>query len=85
MTNTITLITIVLTNWVNIPGTRLSDGGTNYTKQRLVVITNTYVEEVSLCTNRTFYKSSGSVDTNAPVRWEQVPTLNLIPGQFSKQ
>lgn len=88
MTNSfpiLTLITVLTTNWVN-NGDFKRESGTNWIAQRQVVVTNTYVQEVALCTNRTLYKRTESAQTNAPVRWTRAapPPLPTLPGQFEK-
>jgi len=86
MTNTIALVTVIITNWVAIPGDWKREGGTNYLRQRLTVTTNVYVQEVTLCTNRTHYSTTESNPTNGPVRWV-VPVMDTpppLPGQLSK-
>lgn len=54
MTNHVALIILVVTNWVSI-GTFSDKNGKQWDEQQAVVTTNTYVEEVTLCTNRTLY------------------------------
>jgi hypothetical protein len=82
MTNTyIALITLITTNWVNFAGDMKRESGTNYIRQRLVILTNTYVEEVTLCTNRTLYRSDRG--TNGPTRW--LPIGPPVPGQMGKE
>lgn len=67
MTN-ILLVTLVLTNWVDIPGDFKREGGTNYMRQQQVIQTNVFALEIVLCTNRTLIKSTDS-GTNGPVQW----------------
>ena len=83
-TNTIYLLSVVLTNWQNIPGDFRREGGTNYLRQQQVVSTNLYVVEVVLCTNRTLYRHTEA--TNGPVRWEPVSigTMPALPGVLEK-
>ena len=82
MTNTyIALITVVLTNWTTFPGDTKREGSTNFIHQRLVILTNAYVEEVTLCTNRTLYRSDRG--TNGPTRW--LPIGPPVPGQMGKE
>jgi len=80
------LVTLVSTNWVNIPGDWKREGGTNFLSQRLTVTTNVYVQEVTLCTNRTHYSTTESDPTNGPVRWVVSVPDNPppLPGQFTK-
>lgn len=81
----VSLLTVVSTNWVNISGDVRIEGKTNSIHQRLVVVTNIYVQEVSLCTNRTLYKRTEGPETNAPTRWLSLPLPLPIPGQLSKE
>lgn len=78
------LVTLILTNWVPVNGDFKRESGTNYVRQRMVLMTNVYVEEVMLCTNRTLIKSVSG--TNGPVRWQaldfRVPLP--LPGQMEK-
>lgn len=78
MTNTITIVTMLITNWVPT-GDIKRQNGTNYVQLQQVVTPQTVIEEVTLCTNRTLYKVGVSV-TNA-VKWElrSEHTLLLAP------
>lgn len=80
----ISLVTLISTNWVPIPGDFRRESGTNFVKQRQVIVTNVFIEEVSLCTNRTIYKQSQG--TNGAVRWQVVEPVTPppLPGQFTK-
>lgn len=75
MTNLL-LITLVLTNWVNVPGDWMREGQTNYVKQRLLVQTNTFVVESHICyTSNLVHQAS---DTNGATRWLAVG-VNAVP------
>lgn len=78
----ITLITLVSTNWINVPGDIKREGGTNWVRQQQFVVTNIFVQEIVLCTNRTLYKQTSS--TNGPIRWTPVqPDMPpALPGQL---
>ncbi len=84
MTNLIYLTTLVLTNWVSVPADFKTEDGTNYVKERFTVSTNVFVEEVTLCTNRTLYKVTSGDKTNI-MRWVQrtvpppLPTMTPMP------
>ncbi len=87
MTNSlplITLVTLISTNWVNIPGDFRRESGTNYTQQRQLVFETNYVQQVTLCTNLVPYK--WKQETNSPTRWHPVQNLTPppLPGQFEK-
>jgi len=84
MTNSLALVTVILTNWVNVPGDWKREGGTNYLRQRLTVTTNVYVEAVSLCTNRMIFSTTDSNPTNGPVRWVVPDNPPPLPGMFTK-
>ena len=81
----ITLISVITTNWIN-NGDFKRESGTNFVKQRQLIVTNVYVEEVTLCTNRTRYKRTESSQTNAPTRWTPagLPPLPPVPGAIEK-
>ena len=68
MTNTVALVSVVVTNWLGIGSDRMTEGGTNYVRQVCLVQTNLYVEEVTLCTNRTLYRA-GQMETNSVPLW----------------
>lgn len=87
MTNTVALVTVILTNWVSVPGgDYLRESGTNYVKQRMVLTTNLYAEEVVLCTNRFLIKQESN-GTNGPIKWRPQPVSVLppLPGQRTKE
>lgn len=72
MTNTISIVTLLVTNWV-ATGDVKRQNGTNYVQLQCVVTPQTMIEEVMLCTNRTLYKVGVSV-TNG-VKWDLRPVL----------
>ena len=83
MTNLIILVSVVTTNWVNFPGDFKREDGTNYVRQYFMVQTNTFIEEISMCTNRTLFKQT--TGTNGPVRWSPVSQITPLPGIPGKQ
>jgi hypothetical protein len=74
------LVTLIVTNWVDLPGYDFKrESGTNYVRKRQVIETNTYAFEVMLCTNKTLLKSMDS-GTNGPILWKlQTPPLTPLP------
>ena len=76
MTN-ILLILVVSTNWIAVSGDFKREDGTNFVKQRLAIVTNIYVQEVTLCTNRTLFQTTTS--TNGETRWAPAPTGFMLP------
>lgn len=79
MTN-IFLVSIVLTNWISVPGDWKREAATNYEKQRLVISTNTFVVESRVCyTSNLVHQVS---DTNGPTRWSPVELLPGTPGKL---
>jgi hypothetical protein len=84
MTN-IAILTIVLTNWVSIPGDYHRENGSNFVHERLVISTNTYLEQVEVIvrTNRMLLLSQPS--TNTAFRWEFQPTLPPLPNHSTKE
>jgi hypothetical protein len=83
MTNHLFLLSVVLTNWVS-NGDWKREHGTNYVGEQLQVVTNVYIIEVMLCTNRTIVRM-GQPSTNGPTRWVTPVDLLMFPGQFQKQ
>jgi hypothetical protein len=79
MTNLLFVI-VVTTNWVNLAGDFKRESGTNYVRQTQVVQTNIFVEEVTLCTNRTHFKMIQG--TGGPVRWQSVNLPPGVPGRL---
>lgn len=77
----IALLTLVSTNWINIPGDFKRESGTNWVKQQFVLSTNVYVIEVTLCTNRTLYSSTQG--TNGPTRW--MLAMPPLPNTMTKE
>ena len=75
------LMTLVLTNWYDIPGDFKRQNGTNYVRQQLVLETNIYAVEVVQCTNRILLKSSSS-GTNGPIQWRLHSALPPLPGPY---
>jgi hypothetical protein len=78
MTNSITLVTVLVTNFVTVSLDRKQESGTNYQKMIPVVCERTYIEEITLCTNRTLYRV-GPPWTNGPVQWTPVSTPGVPP------
>ena len=76
MTNTITLITVLLTNWVATGDTK-HQHGTNYVELQAVVTQQVLIQEVKLCTNYTVYRTGAS--TTNGVRWESNPIPSPLP------
>lgn len=70
MTNTILIVTLIVTNWVQVPGDFKHKAGTNYVHEVQVVETNTFAYEIMLCTNRTMLRQDRAM-TNGVARWRQ--------------
>lgn len=92
MNTNIVLLTVILTNWANVPtGDFKREDGTNYSKQWIQSIeTNVVREEVipviTYRTNRTVLVSSRATFqfTNSVKAWNPVPFPEL-PGVQQKQ
>lgn len=67
MTNSIAIVTLLVTNWI-ATGDSKTQAGTNYVQFRQVVTPQTFIEEVTLCTNRTLYRIG--ISTTNGVKWE---------------
>jgi len=80
MTN-LFLVMLTVTNWIDTGDFKRIDG-TNYIRQRMLIETNIYTFEVTLCTNRFLIKSTDS-GTNGPIVWRIRPTpmMSLPPAR----
>ena len=76
MTNLVYLTTILVTNWV-ATGDVKRERGTNYVQLQQIVTTQTMIEEVSFCTNRTIYKVGASLTNGS--KWELRSSQFLFP------
>lgn len=85
MTNSLALVILVTTNWVQFNNDWKRESGTNYVKRQQVVSTNTWLVETRICVTSNMVHQAQS--TNGPVRWEAVGPFAVppLPGATSKE
>ena len=87
MTNLVTnltwLVSVITTQWLTIPGDRMTLSGTNYLYQIPICATNLVERTAKWTTNETTFHYGPSF-TNGPAQWrpEQVPALPSIPSKL---
>ncbi len=80
MTNLISIVFLVTTNAITVSGDFKRESGTNFVKQASVSLTNVWIEEYHICTNRTLLRQDYG-PTNA-IRWTPVSTPPGTPGRL---